>query len=435
VAQPALIRTGGFDAPAATDLDTLVRSLLFIAIFLAIWVSFHPYPDLSQPLPPVSEGGDLVNQIGFSALFLTFAAWALFHEPRRLLVLLRPTFVAVLAWCMLTAATSWEPALSARRLIFTLVMLSLAGIVLLLPKNIRHFSELLAATVLIVLALCYLGVLFAPQLSIHQLTDFHETEHAGEWRGVFPHKNYAGITMALFILIGMFVARVRSVAVGGTIIVLSMVFLAFSMAKTAIGMLPFTLIVSAFVARLRRPAIGVTVVIAGLVTFSLLTVGSVYFESVRDLLDRFLDDPSFTGRTDLWQFALKYLMQHPILGFGFSAFWGTPQVVYDLGDNATWVNNAGDAHNAYLNLALWMGIPGLLLVIVWVVVMPVADFYRRAAEPEGRALQLLFLRILLFSVYTSCFENSIFQQIDTVWFPFVVAAFGLRYLSAARTSP
>ena len=111
--------------------------------------------------------------------------------------------------------------ISARRLAFALITIGLAGMVLLLPKNIRQFSEVMAAVVLVVLIVCYLGVFFAPQLSIHQATDFGEPELAGDWRGVFGHKNDAGATMALFVLIGLFVVSVRSFIVGGTIVVLA----------------------------------------------------------------------------------------------------------------------------------------------------------------------------------------------------------------------
>ena len=429
MAKIGVASAGSPAAGTAIDADMLIRSVLFIATFLAVWASFHPFPSLSEPPVEVTEGGDRVNQICFSILFLVFAAWAYFHQPSRLLPLLRPSFVATLIWCAACVVTSWEPLLSARRLIFTIVLLSVSAIVVLLPKNIRHFSDLFAATVLFVLALCYLGVLFAPDFSIHQATDFLEPEHAGKWRGIFTHKNYAGVTMVLFIFIGMFVARVRSIAVGGLIIVSSAVFLFFTQSKTAIGVLPIALILTACINRLNRPVAGVLLVLSVLVGFGLITVGSVYFESIRDLLETILPDATFTGRTDLWQFGLQYLMQRPIMGYGFSAFWGTEQVVYGLGDNSSWVNAASDAHNAYLNLALTIGIPGLALVIVWIIVMPIVDFCHRAPSPHTRALQLLFLRLLLFCVFSSCFENSIFQQLDSVWFPFSMAAFGLRYMA------
>ncbi len=84
-------------APAAVDVDTLIRSLLFVMVFLAVWISFHPFKSLADPLPEVTEGGDIANQIGFSAIFLILSAWTLCNEPSRLTLLLRPALIATFA--------------------------------------------------------------------------------------------------------------------------------------------------------------------------------------------------------------------------------------------------------------------------------------------------------------------------------------------------
>ncbi len=91
--------SAGVTSQPAVDLDTLVRSVLFLAAFLAAWISFHPFPDLSLPPQAVVQGGDPANQIGFTALILGFAGWLYYHEPRRLLLVLRPVLIATIAWC------------------------------------------------------------------------------------------------------------------------------------------------------------------------------------------------------------------------------------------------------------------------------------------------------------------------------------------------
>jgi O-antigen ligase len=426
--------SGGVASQPAVDLDTLVRSVLFISVFLAAWISFHPFPDLSLPPQAVVEGGDIANQIGFSTMFLAFAAWTYFHEPRRLLLVLRPVLIATIAWCVLSVLTSWEPALAARRLTFALVVMSISAMVLLVPKNLRQFSDLLAATVLIVLAACYLGVLLLPHDAIHHATDFLEPEHAGNWRGVFPHKNDAGATMVLFVFIGIYVARMRSLALGGIIVVLSGIFLAFTQSKTAIGVLPIALILSAIINRSRQPALGIGLVITGLLIFNLCSVGTVIFEPVRQLMEAVMPDATFTGRTEIWQLAVQAVAQRPFTGYGYSTFWGTPEVVYGFTSTVTWANAATDAHNAYLNLAVTIGLPGMLLVVIWAIVLPIVDFCRRTPDPETGALQMLFLRVCLYGVYASCFESSILQQVGEVWFFYMTSTFGLRYLSLTRAT-
>ncbi|HTV37800.1 MAG TPA: hypothetical protein VMF12_15315, partial [Xanthobacteraceae bacterium] len=286
-------------AGAGLDTDTLVRSVLFIAACLAVATSFRPFPDLSAP-PDITDTGDRLNQIGFSLLFLATGAWVFLNKPVRLWPLLRPTLLVVLVWCGLTVLTSWDPSLAARRLAYALLVMSIAAMLLLLPKNLRHFADLLAAVALIVLALCFLGVLFAPNLSIHQASDFVEPDLAGDWRGLFAHKNEAGAAMALFIFIGLFVARARSAFVGGLIVLLAAVFLIFTHSKTALGLLVPVLLISAIIERCRRPAAGIAIMLSILLVMNLFSVGSLYFASVRDVLGALLPDPSFTGRTDIW---------------------------------------------------------------------------------------------------------------------------------------
>lgn len=96
---------------------------------------------------------------------------------------------------------------------------------------------------------------------------------------------------------------------------------------------------------------------------------------------------------------------------------------------------ATDAHNAYLNLALGVGVPGLLLVVVWVVVLPLLDFFKQAGDQQNRFVALFFLRIWLFGLYSSSFEGALFMQVGEVFVIFMIAVFGLRYLSIARLAP
>jgi O-antigen ligase len=423
---------GLYPAPAAgtgrgVDADLLLRTFLLAAVLLLLWISFSPFEDLSVP-PEVTDAGQAVNQIGYSLLFIVLAAWCFIHEPRRLRLLVRPLSVAVLLWLALSVAASWEPALSARRLAFTLVIMGIAGMILLLPKNVRHFGDVLAAVVLIVLAVCYIGVFITPSFAIHQPTDYAEPKLAGDWRGVFGHKNAAGSAMAAFIFIGLFVTRVRSIVIGAVIVGLSFTFLIFSHSKTSIVILPLALAVSMVMVRVRRPAVGIALALSILVGLNIFSVGSIYFEPVHSLLNAVLTDSSFTGRDEVWQFAADHMLARPFTGYGFAAFWGTPGVVYGPSGGESWAQTASHAHNGYLDLALTIGIPGAALVTLWLVISPIVDFYRSSHQSTGAALELLFLRICLFAAFASAFESMVLVE-GTGSLLLFAAAFGLRFLS------
>lgn len=422
--------TSTVPAVGRLDTDTLIRSILLAAVLLVLWISFHPFQSLTDP-PEVTEAGTLANQVGYPLLFVVLATWCARHEPARLILLLRPVLIGVLLWSALSVATSWDPPLSARRFAFDLTTIGIAGMAILLPRNVRHFSGVLAVVALVVLALCYFGVFFAPSVSVHQAGDFLEPEIAGDWRGVFGHKNEASAAMVTFVFIGLFVGRVRSVFIGGLICVLALMFLLFTHSKTSIALLPVALAISAVMARTRKPTFGIALALSVVGGLFVMSVGSLFFEPIRNLVDAILSDSSFTGRTEVWQFVLDHVKERPITGFGFAAFWGTPEVVYGMGDSSNWANNAGHAHNAYLNLALTIGIPGAILFTLWLVVLPLVDFYRAPRDRSAVALELLFLRVCLFAALASCFENMLLREGGSALF-LLAAVFGLRLLSVAR---
>jgi O-antigen ligase len=340
--------------------------------------------------------------------------------------------IATLLWFALTVVTSWDPALSARRLAFALVTIGIAGMVLLVPKTPRHFADVMAVVVLIVLAACYLGVAFVPQLTIHQASDVIEPELAGDWRGAFGHKNEAAVVMVLFVFIGIFVARVRSLGLGAIIVMLALPFLFFTHSKTAMAALPLALIVSAIMARAAKPTNGVAVALSILVALNLVSIGSIYIAPIHAVVDAIMPDATFTGRTDIWKFAIDHIAQRPITGYGFATFWGTEQVVYGM-TGATWANTASHAHNGFVDLALTIGIPGSALVTLWLIVLPLFDYCRASDDPESTALKTLLLRICLFAAFESCFE-TLFTQVGALWLVLIAAAFGLRLLAVSRVS-
>jgi O-antigen ligase len=208
-------------------------------------------------------------------------------------------------------------------------------------------------------------------------------------------------------------------------------FLYFTHSKTAIAALMLVLMVSAIIAHV-RPAVGIAIALAGVVGLNLLSIGSIYFAPVRTVVDAIMSDPTFTGRTDIWKFALDHVAQRPITGYGFSTFWGTEQVVYGM-SGVTWANTASHAHNGYLDLALTVGIPGSALVTLWLMVLPLLDYYRAPDDPFGAPLQMLFLRICLFAAYESCFE-TMFTQVGALWLILIAASFGLRFLAVSRVA-
>jgi O-antigen ligase len=410
-----------------------VRSILFVAILLLALVTVNPFQNLANPsLAEIGDTSDLINQAAYILLAAAVGTYFLIHEPWRLRPLVRPVYLLMFGWLVLSVVSSIDPALSARRLVFSVLVILLAAALPLLPVNLKRFSELAAVAVIGVLALCYAGVVLAPHRAIHQSYDMVEPLLAGNWRGTFSHKNIASAIMANFIFIGLFVAKTRNAYLGWAIVAASAVFLAMSEGKASAALLPFVLLLGWAVQRTRSPVLAAILIFAPVIALNVFTVGSLYLDSIREIDKIILKDPTFTGRNDIWQFALDNISERPWLGHGFGAFWETPYTVFQPHADGSVATTASHAHNAFLDLILTVGIIGAAIATVWTLVLPFVDLQRCrriGAEPE---LMRLFMRMWLFAIYTCSFESVLFDRGDPHWFLMLVAMFGLRYLSVAR---
>jgi O-antigen ligase len=422
-------------SPAAVDADRLVRDVLFLATLLLSWFTTSPFPDLSNPqLLEPTVNGNLLNQAatilltgGLATYVLIKRRWLVQRVVTLPLVL---TFVAFAASAILSA----YPDVALRRVVLAGFTIFQATVFLLLPDGRTHFARLLAAAAFIVLAACYFGVAFIPQLSIHQITDISEPKLAGDWRGFFMHKNGAGASMAILIFMGIFVARVWNRLAGILIVVLAGVFLYFSHAKSPLILLPLVLVLSYFIPRLRRPLVALALVLGTPMLINLLTLGSVMFQPIHDLVHRFLADPSFTGRDEIWRFALDNLARRPVFGYGYEAFWGMPNLVDAWNYQISWGYRASDAHNGYLNLAVTTGLVGLALALWWIIAQPFVNHRRARALGADHALATLFLQIWLFGLCLSGFESELFRGGSETWFLVAVSIIGTRFLTIAKNT-
>jgi O-antigen ligase len=168
-----------------------------------------------------------------------------------------------------------------------------------------------------------------------------------------------------------------------------------------------------------------------LVLLNLLGVGTVMNESLAGVAKSLPLDSSFTGRTDIWTFALQALQLRPLTGYGFSAFWGS-SAVQNLPEGMEWATTASHSHNGYLDTALAMGLPGMALLIAVLVIAPLRNFHAADRGGNSGPLTMALLRIWLFGLYLSSLESFFLDRSDPLWFTFLVAVFGLHYLARFR---
>ena len=72
-----------------------------------------------------------------------------------------------------------------------------------------------------------------------------------------------------------------------------------------------------------------------LVLLNLLSVGTVMSDGLAEIAKLLPLDSSFTGRTDIWTFALQSLQLRLATGYGFAAFWGS-SAIRNLPEGKEW---------------------------------------------------------------------------------------------------
>jgi O-antigen ligase len=425
--------TGARGTLPADDLAQLMRwarVLVFVSAFLLAWVTLEPYADLGTTASlEFAFGQEGAAYAAYGIMAAIAGIVAVLTQPRALATLIHPLWIALGLWLSFTVVTSSDVSLSLRRLILFGMLAVLTATLFLMPKGRRDLARLLAAAVGILVALSLVGVALFPQFAIHQITDINEPQLAGDWRGVFAHKNTAGAIFAMTIFMMIFAIRAGLVPAGSVLLVACALFVLMSGAKSSTMLLVVSLAVSLAVARIRRGWLAGMVAFAPLVALLVLGPGTVVSKSIADIVRLLPIDATFTGRADVWELALEKIVERPLTGFGYSAYWALESTRFGQEDATQWGGHAAHAHNGYIDAALNMGIPGLFLVIAVFVVWPLRNFLAARAKGADPALLLMFLQIWLFGIYISVLESFLFVRFDPIWITFLFAVFGLHYLA------
>nr|WP_286675494.1 O-antigen ligase [Rhizobium sp. CSW-27] len=231
--------------------------------------------------------------------------------------------------------------------------------------------------------------------------------------------------MVLITFVGLYLASAWSKRIGYGIALAAVVFLLHTGAKTSMAMLPAMLVLSTLVERFPRTRL--PIVFGGVALLNLLTVGVVAIRPIRDFVQSLGIDATYTARADIWLLGLDAIAQRPITGYGFDGFWQTPALENSTLSIATWAVKAVDAHNAYLDAAINAGLPGLALMLVWVLHLPLRHIAKAQERNNFNALARLFLRVWLYSIFLAGLESVFLTRSGPVWFSLCVALFGLGY--------
>ncbi|KFC70683.1 O-antigen polymerase [Devosia sp. LC5] len=417
--------------PAEIDLGQALIALFAGFVILVLWTQAQPFASLSDysVIDDPTQSNSLRRNLTLLILGLTLLLVWRGGNVGPLWAAVSPGLVAIFGWFALTSLLSSSPGLALNRLALAGVVIGIALCLPLLFKRVEIFVTTLGVATAVAILLCFLGVLFIPDLAIHSLRDTAEQGLAGDWRGMFRHKNDLASMAIHFSFTGLLLWRLGRPAWGGMILTGALVLLIMSGGKSAALLLVPALIGAALIVRANHPAVIAALAVGGL---ALVTVGSVAFPALAAITNH-LPDPTFTGRADIWQLALDAAGRRPLTGYGYNVFWDTGVIYAVAGSNDT-AAQVSHAHNGFLDIAISAGVPGLLLVLGWAAIAPlrhIATIRRRALDRAEQALLEFFVQGWLFTLLISSLEAVLFNRGDSIWFTGLLSIVCLRLWSRA----
>ena len=180
--------------PALSPRLTFWVSTAFVVFLYLCFVGVIPFADRVIYDLDETGGGDIFKQLFFVTLGLVFAGVLLKQPQVSLKPLITPMLLVTLGWALLSVGWSAVPDIALRRLILTLIVIFItyASVALLGPRKVL---DILFFTLLGLLIISYLGLPVIAN-AVHNIGERGNDALAGNWRGIFIHKNEAGFAWA-----------------------------------------------------------------------------------------------------------------------------------------------------------------------------------------------------------------------------------------------
>jgi exopolysaccharide production protein ExoQ len=406
-------------APTRVYRYVLTWILSLPLLYLCVYGQFSFLSNSNSPL--MTENGDLLQtqqairpQVVLYYAFMIGFILVGYQEIWRVAVRNKFLLLAPLL-ATLSAAWSASPAMTLRGAL-ELIMTTLFAFYLSERFSTEHLMKVLMFTGTVAAILSVLLVLVAPKYGIYH------RDASGAWQGMFNHKNGLGIGMA-FLLTPMFFSNDRlllKLGYGGLLLFL----IGMSQSRGAwfvtVATLAF-IVWLAIVRRLRSLEAHLLTVGLILVAIAIVVLGLSYLEPLMGFIGK---DSTLTGRTGIYSAVLESILKHPILGYGFGAFWhGVNPESLIIALRIQWLT-IGYAENGLLELWLELGTVGLCLVLL---------YFGRAIGQSARLIRSRyysprvgwFSALIFVEVVTNIEGGAVMTPVTLNWTLTLIACVGL----------
>jgi len=305
----------------------------------------HDLSTISSDVPQAT--GIAITGVYFWGAMIVVARW------RRVLRVARTAWplLAFAALAPISAAWSIDPALTLRKSVLVMASTMLA-IYLGERYRLQQLAHLLAGA---------MSLMMLMVLALRFTAPSHVIDEEGAWRGLSPHKNAFGANMGIAVVVLLLMRfnrfnllRYFLAATAAVLLVLSHSMTALAGSVLVLAAVPLW---QSMRSNSERQVLACA--IAGIVLFLVIFLVNRNPDLFFQLVGR---DPSFTGRTKLWSLVLPAIAKHPLLGYGYGAFWwtGLSGEALSIWIRSRWLPTAAD--NGYLDLLLDFGVLALPLL-------------------------------------------------------------------------
>jgi O-antigen ligase len=385
-----------------------ILGVAFSTIISPLTFYFSPQGDIRSAEP------GLVNRFFWPLLTLaTLALVARNFSRLRKAAFSSPPLVCLLLWATFAVVSivwAYNPEISATRVVQQCMVLTC----IVLPAMMAPRDTDLTRGVFLCLAFAaILNLLFIPE---------NNPARAGSpegYMGYLASKNYLGEFATITFLFSLHeilypgFRRFFGVLIAASAITL----LLLSMSKTAFGLALICPIIAWAMLTVRKVIRVSLAVMLMLIPLCYIIVSNISSFNMNRISFMVYGDPTFTGRTIIWDFAAYEISKRPLFGWGYQGFWlignGAPSVTEAPG----FVKNMPNAHNGYYDTTLELGYVGyfLLLGFIYANVHAIG----RAADRDSRRGWFLFSTSLYIISY-NFLESFWMRGYEFLWVVFLI---------------
>ncbi|MBV9389136.1 MAG: O-antigen ligase family protein [Chroococcidiopsidaceae cyanobacterium CP_BM_ER_R8_30] len=257
--------------------------------------------------------------------------------------------------------------------------------------------------------------------------------HAGDWRGIYTHKNSLGkhmvVSTIIFLLLAIDKQKNRWLLWCGFSLSLTLILLSRS-SSSAINVV---ILIALFLVlrtlrwryKLMIPAFLAVMIIGGSLCLCFTANADIILRSL------FGKNSELSGRSDLWSVVLEMIEKRPWLGYGLSGFW-----LGRYGNSAEVWSETGwavpHAHNGLLDLGLDLGVLGIALFLLGFGTSLVRGLgWVRLNRNSYSFWPLMFMTNLVLANLTE--SSLLVSRNELFWVLYVAVAFSVLTLPEQQT--